>query len=322
MKSRRWVLGSLLMGCVLVAVFPWLRGDLETRELDAFVRASMPDLSFVQLEDGYTRFEWAGPEDGRKVVLVHGFSSPGFVWDMQFHALADAGFRVLRYDQYGRGYSDRPNIPYSDDLYDRQLLQLLDSQGVNEAVTLVGLSMGGATTIRFTDRHPERVDRFVLFAPAGFAVDLPVYANVLRVPVLRQWLLKAVGDRIVLKGVEERVTTDPAMAAAFRENYMTQLAFKGYKRALLSTLLYNPLTDLEDIYVRVGKQGKPCALFWGTDDTVVPYDQHDKVQQAIPHIQFIPLEGGGHTANYEMPDRVNPALIAFLQGDGPSGEDT
>lgn len=313
MILRKWVLWALLLGCGFVAVFPWLRGDLETRELDDAVRASMPDANFVALEDGYTRFEWAGPEDGPTIVLVHGFSSPSFVWEKQFYALADAGFRVLRYDQYGRGYSDRPNIRYTDDLYDRQLLQLLDSQGVSEAVTLVGLSMGGATTVRFADRHPERVQGFVLIAPAGFAVDLPIYAHVLRVPILRQWLMKAAGDRIVLKGVEERVTTNPTMAAAFRENYMTQLSFKGYKRALLSTLLHNPLRNLGEVYARVGEQGKPCALFWGTEDEVVPYASHEKVQAAIPHIKFVSVEGGGHTLNYEMPEQVNPALIAFLQ---------
>jgi len=314
MKKRTGVLLALLLVAGFVAAYPWLRGDLETRLLDDEARASIPGATFVKLEDGYTRFEWAGPEEGPKVVLVHGFSSPAFVWEQQFHALADAGFRVLRYDQFGRGYSDRPNIDYSDDLYDRQLLQLLESQGVDEPVTLVGLSMGGATTIRFTDRHPERVERFVLFAPAGFAVDLPPYANLLRVPGLRQWIMKAFGDWIVLRAIEERVTTDPAMAAAFRENYMKQLEFKGYKRALLSTLLHNPLTDLGDTYARVGEQGKPCALFWGTGDTVVPYASHAQVQQAIPQIQFISVEGGGHTANYEMPDQVNPALLAFLRG--------
>lgn len=313
MKLRAWVWGAGLLGCLLVVVFPWLKGDIEMRELDEAFRASLPDAQFVELEDGFTHYEWAGPEDGPKVVFVHGFSSPSFVWDKQFHAVAEAGFRVLRYDQFGRGYSDRPDTRYSDDLYDRQLLQLLDSQGVEEAVTLVGLSMGGATTIRFTDRHPERVDRFVLFAPAGFAVDLPLYAQVLRVPLLRDWLMKAVGDRIVLRGIEERVATDPAMVAAFRAEYVKQLSVKGYKRALLSTLLHNPLTNLGEDYARVGTQGKPCALFWGTADVVVPYASHEQVQAAIPHIQFVSVEGGGHTVNYEMPERVNPALIAFLE---------
>jgi hypothetical protein len=43
-----------------------------------------------------------------------------------------AGFRVLlRYDYYGRGYSDRPDIAYTQDLYVRQLAELLDAVHVS-----------------------------------------------------------------------------------------------------------------------------------------------------------------------------------------------
>jgi len=48
---------------------------------------------------------------GPAVALVHGFSVPYYVWDPTAPELARAGFRVLRYDLYGRGYSDRPTPP-------------------------------------------------------------------------------------------------------------------------------------------------------------------------------------------------------------------
>ena len=57
----------------------------------------------------------------RTVVLVHGFSVPYYIWDSTTTALAAAGYRVVRYDEYGRGLSDRPNVDYTADLYDRQL---------------------------------------------------------------------------------------------------------------------------------------------------------------------------------------------------------
>ena len=50
---------------------------------------------------------------------------------------------MARYDQFGRGYSDRPDVAYTADLYDRQLLQLLDSLAWRDRIDLVGLSMGG-----------------------------------------------------------------------------------------------------------------------------------------------------------------------------------
>lgn len=314
MSKRKKVFIGLGLAFVALAAFPYVKGDMERTPMDDAARAALPDEHFVKLSDGYTRYEWAGPEEGPVVVLVHGLTSPSFIWDEQMQPLADAGFRVLRYDLYGRGHSDRPAIRYDDQLYDRQLLELLDNQGITEPVRMVGLSMGGATTIRFADRHPERIERVALFAPAGFSLDVPAAANILRVPGVGEWIVKAFGDMIIQRGVATRVAADPAMQERFVTKYLDQMQYKGYKYALLSTLRHNPLQNLGEDYARVGKQNKPCALFWGTDDAVVPYTHHERVAEAIPQIQFHAIEGVGHTANFEDPAAVNPLLIGFLKG--------
>jgi pimeloyl-ACP methyl ester carboxylesterase len=172
-KYLKWITVVFPVLLVVVVVYPFVIGDMETLVLDDATRASMPDKSFVRLSDGYTHYEWGGPENGPTVVLIHGAGTPLFVWDYQFDALAEAGFHVLRYDLFGRGLSDRPRV-YTADLFDRQLLELLDSQNTKTPADVVGLSMGGAITIRFIDRHPERVRRFALFAPAGFPAHFPL----------------------------------------------------------------------------------------------------------------------------------------------------
>ena len=80
----------------------------ETKRLTPEVRTGLPG-NFIQLSDGVVHYELAGPEDAPVVVLVHGFSVPFFIWDPTFEGLSEAGFRVLRYDLYGRGFSDRPH---------------------------------------------------------------------------------------------------------------------------------------------------------------------------------------------------------------------
>ena len=145
-KFMKWISVVLLILIAIVAVYPFIARDSETLVLDDAARASMPTESFVKLSDGYTHYEWGGPENGQPVVLVCGAGTPMFIWDYQFDALAQAGFHVLRYDLFGRGLSDRPSV-YTADLYDRQLLELLDSQGIKTPVDLAGLSLGGAITI-------------------------------------------------------------------------------------------------------------------------------------------------------------------------------
>ena len=120
----------------------YVAADPEQLEIDQAVRASAPG-QFVRLSDGFTHYEIGGPADGRVVVLAAGISVPYYIWDPTFAALVQAGFRVLRYDYYGRGYSDRPDIAYSQDLYVRQLAELLDAVHITQPIDLAGLSTAG-----------------------------------------------------------------------------------------------------------------------------------------------------------------------------------
>jgi pimeloyl-ACP methyl ester carboxylesterase len=65
------------------------------------------------------------------------------------------GHRVLTYDLYGRGYSDRPGGEQDARFFIRQLEDLLEHQGVTQPVTLLGYSMGGAIGAAFAAKHPR-----------------------------------------------------------------------------------------------------------------------------------------------------------------------
>ena len=127
MKSNRrpiW-LTATIVGLIVLLWALYVIADPEKRNLDSVARAATPG-AFAMLSDGYTHYELGGPasEEGRLVVLAAGFSVPYYIWDPTFNALTTAGFRVLRYDYYGRGYSDRPSIPFNDEMYVRQLDEL------------------------------------------------------------------------------------------------------------------------------------------------------------------------------------------------------
>ena len=131
--------------------------------------------SFIELPDGVTHYELGGDESGERVVLIHGFSVPYFIYDPTFKFLTESGFHVLRYDLFGRGFSDRPAARYDIDLFLNQLTGLLDalrfaSTGLSTGsrpVNLIGLSLGGIIASAYTVYHPERVNKLVLIDPAG-----------------------------------------------------------------------------------------------------------------------------------------------------------
>lgn len=300
----------LLMVLALVIALSFRTGK-EIVNLDANARATMKNESFVELSDGITHYQWQGPERGRKVLLVHGYSSPYFIWDRNLSALTQAGFRVLRFDLYGRGLSDRLQIEYTGDVFDRQLLELLDALNVKEPVDLVGLSMGGAIATLFTDRHPERVRKLVLIGTAGVS-ELPMAMKLLSVPLAGDLIIGAFGDFIVTDVMPREVALDSAGLTSARAAYANQLQYRGYKRALSSTLRHGPLTGQEAAFSRVGLQKREGMLLWGTRDKVVPYEANKRVKQLIPWLDFHPVNGGRHCVNYENADEVNAVLVAFL----------
>lgn|GEM_PF-6465052 len=79
----------------------------ETKELNEATRKLLGG-SFIELPDGVTHYQLSGPENGIPVVLAHGFSVPSFIFDPTFEFLANAGFRVLRYEPLGAVFQTSP----------------------------------------------------------------------------------------------------------------------------------------------------------------------------------------------------------------------
>jgi pimeloyl-ACP methyl ester carboxylesterase len=285
--------------------FPYLS---ETKDLDEAAR-QQADGSFILLADGITHYELGGPEKGQPVVLVHGFSTPYFIFDRTFEFLVNSGFRVLRYDLIGRGYSDRPRVDYDIHLFVRQLKDLLDALGLKQ-VNLVGLSMGGPITTSFIGEYPEYVSRHVLIDPAGAKrVALLWMLKALKLPSVGELALGLVGN-----GKMDIASDmfDPKLVEHFQARYKVQMQYKGFKRALLSTLRNGMLDSFYETYACVGKLHKPTLLFWGKDDRTVPFEYSKFILKAIPHAEFHAIENCGHIPHYEKPEVVNPILLEFL----------
>jgi pimeloyl-ACP methyl ester carboxylesterase len=282
----------------------------ETESLDELARSAASGR-FVSLADGVVHFEQAGSDAGQPVVLVHGFSVPYYVWDPTFAALSQAGFLTLRYDLYGRGLSDRPETSYNLDLFDRQLLNLVTALGLRTPVDLVGLSMGGPIAVTFADRHPTLVRRLVLVDPAGFPLREPL-AVVVKTPLLGELLMDFLGEKLLVSG-QSKDFYHPERFQDYPPRYRPYARYRGFRRALLSTLRADTLQDSSVLFRRVGLQRRPTLLFWGREDKTIPFETHRLVLDAMPHAEFHAIEEARHVPHFERPDVVNPILIEFLR---------
>ena len=96
------------------------------------------------------------------------------------------------------------------------------------------------------------------------------------------------------------------------ERYDEQISYKGFLRAMISTMRHFPLTTLQAAYEAVGKQGIPVAAIWGDLDTVVPVWHADLVKKAIPDLQLHVVKGGYHSVPFINVDEAGPKIAKFL----------
>ena len=310
--SRRSGLGAVALVLVagLAALFAFAP-KVETLAMDEPARAGAGG-AFLALSDGTVHYELAGPEGAPTVVFLHGFSTPYLIWDFNFSAVSAAGYRGLRYDLFGRGFSDRPtHVAYGPDLFDRQLLQLIERLKLRTPLTLAGVSMGGAISVIFAERHPELVNGLILVDPAGFPMPMPLAVKLLRVPGLGEVLMRLLGDRSIRAGMASNFF-DPSLLPDFARKFAVQLQYQGFQRAQLSTLRNMPLQALEESYRAVGVAGTPVLLVWGRADGVIPFETSQNVRAAIPQSELLAVDRAAHTPNYERPEVVNPAILDFL----------
>jgi pimeloyl-ACP methyl ester carboxylesterase len=273
--------------------------------------ASIPG-TFIQLPAGRTWYELAGPANCKPVVFINGYSIPHFLWDHTFGALARAGFRVLRFDHFGRGWSDRPDIAYDDDLFDWQIHNLLTELNIHGKVNLVGSSMGGIVAANFTTRHPERVDRLVLIDPAGMMPRPRLPKSLLLMPGIGDFMMNLTSNNTLAASMADDLL-NPERFPEYVEKYRPQLTIPGFKRAILSTYRCGLLFDRRAVYEQLAKLPLPVLLMWGRYDATIPLSTGEEMHRIMPTARWRVIEDAGHVPHYERPDVVNPLLVDFLE---------
>ncbi|KAI0375962.1 alpha/beta-hydrolase [Pilatotrama ljubarskyi] len=270
--------------------------------------------AYAKFPYGTVRYWLIGPEDGKRVVLIHGLSVPAIIWRDVAPKLAAKGYRVLLYDLYGRGYSDAPQTTYDASLYTTQLALLLQYVGWNKA-NVVGVSMGGGIAAAFGAQFPHLVnDKVVLIASAGLmeSSDMSRTTKFLSSPLM-QLVSSSYPFRLYLQYLANQKSSDNPISELVR---LQSAYLPGYNPALASSIREGPLRSLAPQFAALGRHSRKTngsvLLIWGTADRVVPYRYAARVQALIPHAELVTIQDGPHDITISHPDEVSRAIIDFL----------
>lgn len=269
---------------------------------------------------------------GQRVIVLHGgpdFDHAYLLPDLD--QLQDA-FRLIYYDQRGRGRSVDDVRP--EDVTLASEIEDLDKVRRHfglDAPVLLGHSFGAVLALEYALRHPTRVSHLVLMNPA------PVSEG--QVSMLRQAYLEKLGadmdrQRDIMDGTEYQEGEPEAVAARYRIHF---------KHALMRSEDYERLmATMRAGFFRQGKEGivmaravedqlmRDIRQVAGYDllpklrglrtPTLVIVGDHDfippaiagQIAEAIPDARLVTIRDCGHFAYLERPDEVRSALNEFF----------
>jgi pimeloyl-ACP methyl ester carboxylesterase len=113
-----------------------------------------------------------GPDDGRAVLLLHGFPDSSYIWRHQVAALTGAGYRTIVPDQRGYGETDAPEgvDAYAIPNLAMDAAGVLDALGIEQAA-VVGHDWGASVAWLVATIFPDRVEQLCTVSvghPAAF----------------------------------------------------------------------------------------------------------------------------------------------------------
>ncbi|WP_318208801.1 MULTISPECIES: alpha/beta hydrolase [unclassified Streptomyces] len=236
------------------------------------------------------------------VLLLHSGVCDRRMWDGQFHALAEAGHRVVRCDL--RGFGDTPvdaAHTHADDVRD-----LLDHLGVERAA-VVGSSFGGKVALELAVRHPGHVSALALLASGipGFAPS----------DELRAWggredeLLEAGDlDGAVELNVEAWLGPEAGPEARALVREMQRHAFEVQLAVPEEFYPVTPEVTADDLAgIKV-----PALVAVGAHDLPDFRAVADDLTRLLPGARRVDLDWAGHLPALERPDETARLLTDFL----------
>lgn len=247
---------------------------------------------------------------GRPVVLVHGFSEDGTVWENQIAALKDK-FQLIIPDLPGSGRSSsvdsaRDHAGWSMEYFADCIRLILDQENIS-TVSMIGHSMGGYITLAFAEAWPNRLQSFGLFHSTA-------YADSEEKKTTRRRGIEFIQQNGAAKFIEQSVPNLFSEETKKHQPEMVRKILSRYTNFIGQSLVnyYQAMMVRPDRTHVLKSFPRPVLFILGKHDTAVPYEQGLQ-QSYMPGLSYIhTLEHSGHMGMWEEPVPSNDHIDAFL----------
>ena len=269
-----------------------------------------------------------GPENGKSVILLHGFPEFHYGWRKQIPALVEAGFHVIAPDQRGYNLSDKPNgiFSYDVDILAKDIIGLLDHFGI-EKTYLAGHDWGAVVAWTIALKYPERLKKLAILNVPHLDVMTRFiledteqrkkswYVFFFQIPFFVEWTLRRDNFRNLT-----RMLVGSGRKSTFSADDLTQ-----YKKAWAQP---GALTGVVNWYraifrpsLKYGFQSKkilarrvkvPTLMLWGKKDVALSHEMVEPSIELCEQGEAVLFEKATHWVQHDEADEVNKKLIQFF----------
>ena len=276
----------------------------------------MPEL-FAEVNGIRICYEKHG--EGYPLFLIHGYGSIKENWMSQIPILSKE-YMVINPDNRGSGNSDRPDIPYTMDMYVEDIKGLMDHLEL-EKVNIIGWSLGGMIVQNFILKYPECVNKMVLINTfSGFPDEqgLNMYKQEMidGLAAEKEDPVKAFFDGGIgwTRKFKKLMMADP------------KKKFHGLFSAedLINIKSRNPntLQDIENAANAIAKHAvterlpevqNKTLLIASDKDRIAPVYSMEQIHAKMPNSILKVIVGAGHDSPHEKAPEVNQTIMDFLK---------
>jgi pimeloyl-ACP methyl ester carboxylesterase len=309
-------IGNLLLAIILVGLSCLVIGtaygaiNLKARELQGLDYGAA-DGRWIWIEGQPIYYRTWGPEDGRPMVLVHGYQvEGGETWAALGEMLSRANVRVIAVDLRGFGHSARDATrTYSVRQQAILLGTALNQMGIRGA-TLVTHGWGAAVAMQLASEQPQFVRQLVLIAPEIERERPALWRQALHVPYVGHALIWAEQSGGPLwRALQRRGFADPSLLS---DDYWRRIEqptrIVGTADALLA-MATSPRDD--DLPAILPTLKAPVLILVGEEGAACPQEQAEALAQQLPQAEVRVIARAGDFAHIEQRAAVSQAIVQW-----------
>jgi pimeloyl-ACP methyl ester carboxylesterase len=248
---------------------------------------------------------------------MHGFGASTFSWRDVLDPLSASG-TVIAYDRPGFGFTERPTTWAGDNPYgfagNFDIVDALIAEfGSAREIVLVGHSAGGQLAAEYVRLNPTKVQRLVLADPAilttgGGPEWVTPLLSIPQIDALGPSLVAGIassGDDLLRQSFYDQ----SQVTQAVYDGYHAPLQIRGWEKGFWE---FTKAPRANDLAAHLSTLTLPTLLVTGSDDTVVPTSDTQKLATLLPDATLVIIPNTGHLPQEEDPRAFAAAINDWL----------